>query len=203
MIFIGALLPDLGGGEGDQRHDPRLLDLHRQLPLVLRAVPGDAPRDDLAALGDELLDHVDVLVVDLELLLGAEAAELLPHVPLLPSGAAVVPRPFGAGLVRGAHRVLPPFIPCSVVFRTGCRRPESPAPGRRRATLRRTRRAVLPGTGRCRPRSRSCSASRRRTPSCAASGAPRRARAAPWRGTPRSSPPSCRTRRCRRRRPPP
>src|SRR5512139_4153769 len=138
MIFIGAPLPDLGGGEGDQRHDARLLDLHRQLPLVLRAVPGDAPRDDLAALGDELLDHVRVLVVDLEFLLRAEAAELLPNVPLLPSGSAVVPGPVGAGLVRGAHRFLPPFIPCRVVFRTGCRRPALPAPARPPAPPRRT-----------------------------------------------------------------
>src|SRR3990172_5192316 len=58
MIFIGALLPDLRGGEGDQREDPRLLDLHRQLPLVLRAVPRDAAWGELASLSDQLLYHL-------------------------------------------------------------------------------------------------------------------------------------------------
>src|SRR5512140_1401768 len=117
MIFIGEPLPDLRGGECDQRENPRLLDLHRQLPLVLRAVPRDAAGDDLPPLGDELLDHVRVLVVDRELFLRAEAAELLADVPLLPSSgrAAMIVAPGtgrrGAGLVRGAHRVFPPWNP--------------------------------------------------------------------------------------------
>src|SRR5512143_2512182 len=106
MTFIGLPLPDLRGGERDERHDAGFLDLHRQLPLVLGAGPRDAPRDDLPALGDEMLEHVHVLVVELEVLLRAEAAELLPHVPFLlsASGAAVRSPSAGAGFRRGAHR---------------------------------------------------------------------------------------------------
>src|SRR3990170_3749033 len=80
MTFIGLPLPHLRGGERNQRHDAGLLDLDRQLPLVGRAGPRDPPGDDFAAFGNEVLEHVDVLVVDLQLLLGAETAELLPGV---------------------------------------------------------------------------------------------------------------------------
>src|SRR5574342_17507 len=83
MTFIGLPLPDLRGGERDERHDAGLLDLHRQLPLVLGARSRDAPRDDLPALGDEML----------------------PHVPFfLSAGAAVRAPSTGAGFRRGAHR---------------------------------------------------------------------------------------------------
>src|SRR5512135_3052484 len=207
MIFIGGLLPDLRGGEGDQREDPRLLDLHRQLPLVLRAVPRDAAGDDLSPFGDELLDHVRVLVVDRELFLRAEAAELLADVPLLPSSgrtAMLVAPGTGrcrAGLVRGAHRVLPPWNPDRIFFRTGYRRLAIPAPAPTARKRRPTRRAARRGTGRCPPRPRSCSALRRRSPSSAAGGAPRPGRDGPWKGTRRNSRPSSRTPRRRRRRP--
>src|SRR5512140_3261162 len=156
MIFIGAPLPDLRGSEGDQRENPRLLDLHRQLPLVLRAVPRDAAGDDLPPLGDELLDHVRVLVIDRELFLRAESAELLADVPLLPSSGSaraamvVAPGTGGrrAGFVRGAHRVLPPWNPDRIFFRTGYRRLAIRAQEPTALKARPTRRAVRRETGR-------------------------------------------------------
>src|SRR5262249_39339979 len=41
----------------DQRQSARALDRHRYLALVLGAVPGNPPRDDLPALGDEVLER--------------------------------------------------------------------------------------------------------------------------------------------------
>ena len=49
----------------------------RQTPLVRRANPGQAPRDDLAALRHELGEQPDVLVVDGLNFLHAELANLL------------------------------------------------------------------------------------------------------------------------------
>src|SRR5688572_3002771 len=63
---------------GQQREEARALDRIRELALVARGGAGDARRDDLAGLVDEVLQHVDVLVVDPLDLLGGEAAELAP-----------------------------------------------------------------------------------------------------------------------------
>src|SRR3982074_102123 len=63
-------------GVRQQREEARALDRLGQLPLVARRGPGDARRDDLAGLVDEVLQHLDVLVVDPLDLLGGEAAEL-------------------------------------------------------------------------------------------------------------------------------
>src|SRR6185295_450777 len=63
-------------GVRQQRKEARALDGVRQLPLVAGRGPGDARRDDLAGLVDEVLQDLDVLVVDPLHLLGGEAAEL-------------------------------------------------------------------------------------------------------------------------------
>src|SRR3954468_19671295 len=63
-------------GVGQQREEARALHGLRQLPLVAGRGPGDARRDDLARLVDEVLEQLDVLVVDPLHLLRGEAAEL-------------------------------------------------------------------------------------------------------------------------------
>src|SRR5205823_3383751 len=50
--------------ERQQRDVARLLDSGRQATLVRRADAGQAPRHDLAALGHELAQQSDVLVID-------------------------------------------------------------------------------------------------------------------------------------------
>src|SRR6266511_1778098 len=60
-----------------QGHLPCVLHRGGHRPLVLRAVAGDSPSPDLAALGHELTQQRDVLVVDEVDLLFAEHAELL------------------------------------------------------------------------------------------------------------------------------
>src|SRR5712692_938856 len=76
--FHGRLLLVLHDGVGEQRQVAAALDGGRHLALVARAVSRDAPRDDLAPLGDEVLEVGRVLVVDLEVLVGAVAAHLAP-----------------------------------------------------------------------------------------------------------------------------
>src|SRR5207249_1892281 len=72
----------VGCRERQQRHRARPLDGERQLPLVARAVAGDAAREDLAPLGEEGPEHARVFVVDQHALVGAEAADLPPpHAP--------------------------------------------------------------------------------------------------------------------------
>src|SRR3990172_4533018 len=80
ITFIGITLLDLRCRERNQRHDAGLLDLHRQLALVGRTDSRNPAGDDLAPLGDEVFEQIHVLVVDPEVLLRAEPAELLPHV---------------------------------------------------------------------------------------------------------------------------
>src|SRR5690349_14119780 len=63
-------------GVGQQGEEARALDRHGKLPLVAGRGSGDARRDDLAGLVDEVLQDLDVLVVDPLDLLGGEAAEL-------------------------------------------------------------------------------------------------------------------------------
>src|SRR5688500_139981 len=71
-----CMAPSVQVGVGQQREEARALDGVGQLPLVAGRGPGDARRDDLAGLVDEVLQHLDVLVVDPLDLLGGEAAEL-------------------------------------------------------------------------------------------------------------------------------
>src|SRR5687768_16795730 len=63
-------------GVVQQREEARALDGHAQLALVAGLGPGDARRDDLAVLVDEVLQDRDVLVVDFLDVVGGEAAEL-------------------------------------------------------------------------------------------------------------------------------
>src|SRR5512142_2601267 len=63
-------------GEGDQREHPRAPDGQRQRALVARAGAADPARHHLAAIGDEALEELRVLVVDRDRGLGAEAADL-------------------------------------------------------------------------------------------------------------------------------
>src|SRR5690348_11572363 len=65
-------------GVGEQRHVAAALDGGGHLALVLGAVSRDAPGNDLPALGDEVLEVGGVLVVDLQLVVGAVAADLAP-----------------------------------------------------------------------------------------------------------------------------
>src|SRR5512132_2965848 len=98
MTFICGLLSD---GVGEQGHLPGVLDGGGDVALVLGAVAGDPAGADLAPVAHELAQQVDVLVVDVVLLLGAELAELalglaleraLGHVWVLPFGSSRRPR---------------------------------------------------------------------------------------------------------------
>src|SRR5690242_20942676 len=81
---------------GEHRQAAGALDGRGHLALVLGAVAGDAAGDDLAALGDEVLQGRLILEVHLGVLLGAEAAHLLaaeaatatPLLVIAPSAAA-------------------------------------------------------------------------------------------------------------------
>src|SRR5471032_2690326 len=66
----------LFGDVRNQRDLPGALDRRLQLALVLRAGSGNAPRQDLAALGHERPDELHVLVVDVVDLVRAELADL-------------------------------------------------------------------------------------------------------------------------------
>src|SRR5258708_14297374 len=63
-------------GVRQQREEAGALDRLGQLSLVAGRGAGDARRNNLAGLVDEVLQHLDVLVVDPLHLLGREAAEL-------------------------------------------------------------------------------------------------------------------------------
>src|SRR3982751_5942530 len=63
-------------GVRQQREVARPLDRGRELTLVERLGAGDAARDDLAGLGDVLLERGQILVVDLLDAFGRETAEL-------------------------------------------------------------------------------------------------------------------------------
>src|SRR5688572_384453 len=65
------------GGERQQRGDARALDGVLQLALMQRAGAGNAARQNLSALGDELLERLHVFEVDVLDLLDAELADAL------------------------------------------------------------------------------------------------------------------------------
>src|SRR5690606_19465 len=87
------------GSERQERDVARTLDRERERPLMLGAGARDTPGHDLAALGDEVLQALRVLVVDRQRLVGAEAAASAPSTPerasrfLLPSLAGALARP--------------------------------------------------------------------------------------------------------------
>src|SRR5919106_1291201 len=64
--------------ERQQRQDTRALHRPGERPLLLGGHCGDPARHDLAALGDEPLQQLDVLVVDLRRILGGERTGLAP-----------------------------------------------------------------------------------------------------------------------------
>src|SRR5215468_3374073 len=77
MTWIFSMASSLARhGERHEGDHARALDGERHLALVLGAVAADAPGDDLAPVGDEVLERLRVLVVDLHRLVGAEAAHL-------------------------------------------------------------------------------------------------------------------------------
>src|SRR5262245_66521664 len=65
-------------GERDQRQMACPLDRLLQGALVVGAGARNPPRQDLRALGDELLQELDVLVIDVVDLVGAELTDLAP-----------------------------------------------------------------------------------------------------------------------------
>src|SRR5579863_2669928 len=65
-------------GERHERDHPRPVDRRGDGALVLGAVSGETARDQLAAVGDEVLEQGGVLVVDLDRLVRAELALLAP-----------------------------------------------------------------------------------------------------------------------------
>src|SRR5437773_5716669 len=97
MTFIWRLLSDRVGEQG---HLPGVLDGGGDVALVLGAVAGDPAGADLAPVAHELAQQVDVLVVDVVLLLGAELAELALWLAL--EGAL--------GHAGAAFRVLAPLV---------------------------------------------------------------------------------------------
>src|SRR4029077_13321682 len=68
--------PEVLGGVGQQGDVPGTLEGDRQLTLVTGAGAGLAARLDLGALGQVAAEAVDLLVVDLRGLVGAERADL-------------------------------------------------------------------------------------------------------------------------------
>src|SRR6478609_6388896 len=76
MTCIAMLYLLSSDRERHQRDHAGALDRDAHLALVLGAVPRDAARNDLAAIGDEVLQGLRVLVVDRHVLVGAEAADL-------------------------------------------------------------------------------------------------------------------------------
>src|SRR5947209_6315862 len=92
-VWMDVSVKQLVRGEGKQRGDARPLDGVLQLALMQRAGARDAARKDLPALGDELLQHLHVLVVDVLELLHAEFANAFAAIeelllPALRSGGA-------------------------------------------------------------------------------------------------------------------
>src|SRR5262249_43926861 len=62
--------------ERHERDHAGALDRDAHLALMRGAVAADATRNDLAAIGDEVLQRLRILVVDGDVLVGAEAADL-------------------------------------------------------------------------------------------------------------------------------
>src|SRR5207237_585190 len=85
MRHDSLLLPLRRDRERQERDLARALDRERDLALVRGAVAADAARNDLAALADEVLERLRILVIDDERLVGAVAAHALPAHPA-PSG---------------------------------------------------------------------------------------------------------------------
>src|SRR6185312_445058 len=73
---------------GQEAQEARTLDRLRELALLLGRDRGDAARHDLAALGDEALQQLHVLVVDLGRVRAREGAGFAPAEERPPRGRA-------------------------------------------------------------------------------------------------------------------
>jgi hypothetical protein len=67
---------NVGSGNGQQRYISGALDRLGDIPLMPRAVSGNSPGNNLAALTDEILKRTRVFVVYGYLLVGAETTYL-------------------------------------------------------------------------------------------------------------------------------
>src|SRR5471030_1443693 len=90
---LRSLIPTVIGSIGGERNEgdgAGALDRVLQLPLMERTSAGDAARQDLATLRDELLEHLHILEIDVFDLLDAELADPLAPIKelLFPPGAA-------------------------------------------------------------------------------------------------------------------
>src|SRR5215831_14726129 len=101
-------------GVRQERQVPRALDGRGELALVARAVPADAPRDDLAALRQEDSQRLRVLVVDVELFVRAEAAHLVAREHLAAGTAALLLRALRDDFHHGLLLVLVVVAPVAV-----------------------------------------------------------------------------------------
>ena len=66
----------MGSGVDEQSHLTGALDFAGQKTLMMRAGAGDATGNDLAAFGHEITQDVGTLVIQGQILVSAEAAEL-------------------------------------------------------------------------------------------------------------------------------
>ena len=80
-----------GRREGQNRYVTGPFDGDCHLPLVLRAVPGDPPRNDLSPFCDEISKDPRIPVVNVQFFIGAETTDLSSQERFLPS---VGSRPF-------------------------------------------------------------------------------------------------------------
>src|ERR1700709_750883 len=90
-------VPLLVRGERDERQVACPLDRLLQGALMVGAGPRDPPRQDLGALRDELLEELDVLVIDVIDLVGAELTDLAPAEEDLSCACHLKPPPRAAG----------------------------------------------------------------------------------------------------------
>ncbi len=98
-------------GEGENRDIARSLDRRRHLSLVLRTVARDSPGDDFTPLGDEVSQDPRVLIIDIQLLIGAESTYLPPDKRFfLPVCSGSFSRPVHSFLLslRSLHPVAEP-----------------------------------------------------------------------------------------------
>src|SRR5581483_2975162 len=106
------------GSVGQQCNVARLLDGRAHAALVRRAYAGQAPGDDLAALGHELAQQAHVLVVDGVNLLHAELAHLLAAEELArPAFAAAAGPALRAGTAVTASAGTRPAVATGTVTR--------------------------------------------------------------------------------------
>jgi len=65
------------GGEGHEGNVSGTFDRRAELALVSGTIPGDTARNDLAPLGDQIAQTLDVLIVDVNDLIRAEPTYFL------------------------------------------------------------------------------------------------------------------------------